>query len=63
MTTLTTLNMVPGLAEVEFVEQHRLVTVCNLRSSQSKTAKSKSIEKNVNLAWNEEFVYHVNDQT
>ena len=37
----------PGLAEVEFVEQHRLVTVCNLRSSQSKTAKSKSIEKNM----------------
>jgi hypothetical protein len=27
------------LAEVEFVEQHRLVTVCNLRSSQSKTEK------------------------
>ncbi len=52
-----------GLAEVECVEHDRLVTVWNLRSSPSKTAKSKSIEKNVNLAWNEEFVYHVNDQT
>ena len=39
----------PGLAEVECVEHHRLVTVCNLRSSQLKTAKSKSIEKIVNL--------------
>ncbi len=53
----------PGLAEVECVEHHRLVTLCNLKSSQSKTEKSKSIENNVSQEWNEEFVFHVNDAT
>jgi hypothetical protein len=28
-----------------------------------KQQKSKSIENNVNLEWNEEFVFHVNDAT
>jgi len=53
-----------GLAEVECVEHHRPVNLSQYATLdlQSTTARSKSIEKSVNLAWNEEFVFHVNSQ-
>jgi hypothetical protein len=55
-----------GLAEVECVEHHRPVNLSQYATLDLHSQQQRSqspLKKSVNLAWNEEFVFHVNDAT